>query len=466
MSQASGNPLQPSEQFTPEAKKAVFGAVLGWAIDFYDIYLPAGALTPALAFFLPTTIDASIRATLLGIIVVITLLGRPIGAVIFGHFGDVIGRKRTALIAIAGFGVMTLAIAAMPGYATLGLAAAVILIALRLVGGVFMGGEYTAANPLAMEYTPKRLRGVVGGAIQAAYPVSAVFVFLITALVYTIAPLGGNNSAYVQWGWRIPFVIGGVLALAFLVYYWRSVEESKLWQEATKRTTVKSPLKTLFSGHHLRILAQVFLTLSGLWFMSQMTATFLVPLLTTVLKLPAGPVTLSMLFANIVLVFAFLTVAQLGQRFGRRPVLMLGGLWTLTIGAAIYFFMIRNVEAHGPLGLTLALAAAGLVVVTAPWAQVTTYVTERFPTGIRASAYGVGYSLAVIIPGFYNFYLLGLGRIMPFAYGTVVIVFIGGVLLFVGAWIGPETRDVVFTAEAMEVRESPEVPGEFSPEPS
>lgn len=462
MAEASGSTLGSTEQFPPEARNAIIGAIVGWAVDFYDIYLPAGALTPALVFFLPDTISASIRGTILGIVVVITLIGRPIGALIFGHFGDVIGRKRTALIAIAGFGVMTLLIGIMPGYATWGLAAVIILVALRLIGGIFMGGEYTAANPLAMEYTPRRFRGIVGGGIQSAYPVSAVFVFLITALVYTIAPLGGVHSAYVQWGWRIPFFIGGGLALAFLIYYWRTVEESKLWEEASKRTAVKAPLKVLFAGQNLRILAQVFLMLTGLWFMSQMTATFLVPLLTTVLKLPAGSVTLAMLFANIALIVAFLAVAQLGQKFGRRPLLMLGGLWTLSVGAAIYYFMISNVAAKGPLALSLALGAAGLVVVTAPWAQATTYVTERFPTGIRASAYGVGYSLAVIIPGFYNFYLLGLSKIMPYAYGTVVIVFVGGLLLFLGALIGPETRHVEFTAEALDVVESRET----APQPS
>ncbi|MBO0730465.1 MAG: MFS transporter [Acidimicrobiaceae bacterium] len=465
---ASGNTLQDNERFPPEARNAIIGAIIGWAVDFYDIYLPAGALTPALAFFLPASIPAEIRGTILGIVVVITLIGRPIGAFIFGHFGDVIGRKRTALIAIAGFGVMTLLIAIMPGYATWGLAAVVILTILRLIGGIFMGGEYTAANPLAMEYTPKRFRGIVGGGIQSAYPLSAVFVFFITALVLSIAPVGGINSAYVQWGWRIPFLIGAGLALAFLIYYWRSVEESKLWEEATKQTAVKAPLKVLFTGQNFRILAQVFLMMTGLWFMSQMTATFLVPLLTTVLKLPAGSVTLSMLVANIALILAFLAVAQLGQKFGRRPVLILGGLWTLTVGAAIYAFMIANVQAHGPLALSLALGAAGLVVVTAPWAQATTYINERFPTGIRASSYGIGYSLAVIIPGFYNFYLLGLSKLMPFAYGTVVIVFVGGLLLLIGAWLGPETRDVVFTTEALEVVESPEAetPGEWQAEPS
>jgi MFS family permease len=446
MAEASGNTLGGGERLSPVARNAIIGAIIGWAVDFYDIYLPAGALTPALAFFLPVTIPTAIRGTILGIVVVVTLIGRPIGAIIFGHFGDVIGRKRTALIAIAGFGMMTLLMALLPGYATWGLAAVVVLTVMRLIGGIFMGGEYTAANPLAMEYCPQPLRGIVGGAIQSAYPVAAIFIFFITALVFTVAPLGGVNSAYVQWGWRIPFLIGAVLALVFLFYYWKTVEESSVWEQSAKQKAVKSPLKQLFTGSNFRVLAQIFLMLSGLWFMSQVTATFLAPFLITVLKLPAGSVTLALLFGNIALVVAFLAVAQLGQKFGRRPILILGGLWTLSLGAFIFYFLVANVLAKGPLVLSLALGAAGLVVVTAPWAQATTYINERFPTEIRASGYGVGYSLAVIIPSFFNFYLLGLAKIMPYDYGVVVLVVVGGLLLTIGALIGPETRDVEFKA--------------------
>ncbi|MBO0730604.1 MAG: MFS transporter [Acidimicrobiaceae bacterium] len=466
MAEASGSTLGGGDRLSPAGRNAIIGAFLGWAVDFYDIYLPAGALTPALAFFLPASIPADIRGTVLAVVLIVTLIGRPIGAFIFGHFGDVIGRKRTALIAIAGFGVMTLLIAIMPGYATWGLAAVMILTALRLIGGIFMGGEYTAANPLAMEYTPQRLRGIVGGVIQSAYPLASIFIFFITALVFTVAPLGGVNSAYVQWGWRIPFFIGAGLAGVFLIYYWTSVDESKLWEAATKQTAVKAPLKVLFTGQNLRVLAQVFLMMSGLWFIAQMTATYMEPLLVTVLKLPAGPVTLGLMFSNIALICSYLVFAQLGQRLGRRPMFIAGGLWTLSAGVVLFYFMIANILAKGSLIVSLALAGAALVVTVAPWAQVTTYVSERFPTGIRASGYGIGYSLAVIIPALFEFYLLGLSKLMPYAYGTVVLVFVGGLLLFIGAWIGPETRHVEFTTKALDVVERPETPGEWRPEPS
>ncbi|MBO0743424.1 MAG: MFS transporter [Candidatus Dormibacteraeota bacterium] len=453
MAEATPNPPGGRERISPVGKRAIAGAIIGWVVDFYDIYLPAGALTPALAFFMPETVPPPIRATILGVIVVVTLLGRPIGAFIFGHFGDVMGRKRTALIAIAGFGSMTLLMACMPGYATWGIAAVVILVVMRLIGGIFMGGEYTAANPLALEYTPHRLRGIVGSAIQASYPMSAIVVFFITALTFNIAPLGGPNSAYVQWGWRIPFFIGAGLAGLFFVYYWKSVEESRLWVQASKEKAVKAPLKVLFSGNNLRVLAQLCVIGTGGWFMAQSTITNLVPLLVTVLKVPAAALDLTLLFANIALVLVTLTIGQLGQWFGRRPLLILSGLWTLTAGVVIYYLLVTNILAGGSLVLTLALAALAWVVILAPPAQITTYVNERFPTGIRASAYGIGYTLPVIIPGFTNFYLLGLSKFMPYPYTMLVIVFVAGVLFAIGAAIGPETRDVEFTSKALDVVE-------------
>jgi MFS family permease len=443
---AAGTAVGGEERVSPVARNAIVAAVIGWAVDFYDIYLPAGALTPALVFFVPESVPATIRGTILGVVLVVTLIGRPIGAFIFGHFGDVIGRKQTTMIAVAGFALMTLLIAVMPGYASWGYAAVVILIILRLVDGIFMGGEYTSANPLAMEYTPRRLRGLVGGAIQSSYPLAAIFIFLITSLVFTIAPLkGGASSPYVQWGWRIPFFIGSGLGWAFLVYYWKTVQESRLWQAAAQRTRIKAPLKVLFTGQNLKTLAQVFVTLSGLWFLSQISVTYLSPFLITVLKLPAVEVTLALLFGNIALIIGYMIFAPLGQRFGRRPLFIVGGLWSLVLGPILYFLLARNSLAKGPLTLTLILATLALLLTISPWSQATTYINERFPTGIRASGYGIGYSLAVIIPSFFNFYLLGLAKLMPYAYTPMVLVFVGGLLVTIGAWLGPETKDVEFT---------------------
>src|SRR5215831_19568993 len=146
---------EKEEALTPQARRAIWGAFIGFFVDNYDIFLPVIALAPAMAYFIPGTLSPTTAAVASAMIFATTLIGRPLGAFIFGHFADTIGRKRTTIISVMGFGVVTLLIAMLPGYQHCGPAVIWILIILRLIDGIFLGGEYTSANPLAMEYCPK-----------------------------------------------------------------------------------------------------------------------------------------------------------------------------------------------------------------------------------------------------------------------------------------------------------------------
>ena len=440
MAEAAIGSTAAREELTPAAKKAIAGAFFGLAVDFYDIYLPTVALTPAIIYFQPKNLPASVVATLGFIVFAVALIGRPIGAFIFGHLGDVIGRRRTTMIAVAGFSTFTFLMALLPGYATWGYGAIALLIVLRLIDGIFMGGEYTSANPLAIEACPKHLRGVVGGLIQAAYPIAYVAIALTVTIMLGVVPAGTVDSPYVQWGWRIPFVIGAVLGLAVLVFYAR-VEESRLWEtQAQERVT--APLKDLFTGQNVRNLAQVFLMMSGPWFSVQIVISATPGLLENVLKQPARGVTNGLLVANIFLVAGYLSAALLGQRFGRRLMLIVSGVWTVVLGTLFYYLMLANASSGGTLLLTMVLYTIALCLAISPWGIVTAYLNERFPTGVRASGYGIGYSLAAIIPSFFFSYLLALARLMPYVYTPLVLIVLAGLLQIIGAWLGPETRHV------------------------
>jgi MFS family permease len=447
------------EQLTPAAKKAIVGAYLGFAVDFYDIYLPTVALTPAIAYFLSKNLPTATVATLNLVLFAVTLFGRPIGSILFGHLGDVLGRRRTTLIAIAGFAVMTFLIALLPGYASWGYASIAILIALRLIDGIFMGGEYASNNPLAMEACPKRLRGLVGGWIQSAYPTAYVAIALTVTVMLLFIPHEGLNSPYVQWGWRIPFLIGAGLGGVFLIYY-RRVEESKLWEAEAEKTRTKAPLVDLFTGLNLRKLAQVFLMMSGLWFTAQVAISATPTLLEINLKQNPQGVTYGLVVSNALLVGAMMLMAVLGQRYGRRIWLIISGVWVTLVSTVFYGLMVANAGAKGSLLLTMALYTVAMVLILSPWGIVTTYLNERFPTGVRASGYGVGYSLAVIIPSFFSFWMLGLGKLMPYVYTPLVLAVLGGILQTVGAWIGPETRDLELasTEEAARAVETGAIP--------
>jgi MFS family permease len=204
----------------PEAKSAIKGAWLGFSVDMFDVYLPVVVLAPALIYFLSPEMSATSAAIIGGSIFAATLIGRPLGALIFGSYADRIGRRKTAMIAVGGFGVATLLMAFLPGYQQLGITAVIIFVALRFVDGIFLGGEYTAASPLAMEHCPKEKRGYYGALIMTGFPLAYAAISLLTFLLLLVIPAGGLDSPYVQWGWRIPFVFGALIAFAFVAYYY------------------------------------------------------------------------------------------------------------------------------------------------------------------------------------------------------------------------------------------------------
>src|SRR5918997_2417514 len=147
------------ETLDPDAKSAIRGAWLGFFVDMFDIYLPIVVLAPALIYFVSPDLSASATAIVGGSIFAATLIGRPLGAFIFGHYADKIGRRKATIISVTGFAVGTGLIALLPGYEQWGIVAVILFILLRFVDGIFLGGEYTAASPLAMGYSPKERRG-------------------------------------------------------------------------------------------------------------------------------------------------------------------------------------------------------------------------------------------------------------------------------------------------------------------
>jgi MFS family permease len=422
------------QPLSPAARRALIAGCIGFAVDFFDIYLPILALAPVTTYFQPPGLSSTATTTIYFFIFATTLLGRPCGAVIFGHWADRIGRRRMTMISIIGFGVFTLLIACLPGYATIGIASLLLLILLRFIGGVFMGGEYTSNNTLALEMVPKERRGFVGGVLQGAYPIGFFFVSVVTSVLLRIT----TPEQYLLWGWRVAFLIGGILAFVFLLYYLR-VQESSLWLESRKSG---SPLKEVVSVHHLKSLAQIFIMMLGFWFGAQSLIGVMPGILIQQLHVPSKLVTDGLLITSFIQFFAFVGVGLLGQMIGRRLTIVLSGIAILVGGTGLYAAAIAHALSGGGLLTTTAIACLCYLLVISPWGIVTTYICERFPTQIRASGYGIGYSLAVIIPAFSGAYLLALQTMMPYAYTPVVLIALSGVLIIVGALLGPETRDV------------------------
>ncbi len=425
------------ETLPPEGRKALIGAWVGFFVDMFDIYLPVIALAPAAAYFEASNVSASTAAIISGMIFAATLVGRPIGAIVFGHFGDRIGRRRTAIVAVTGFGVTTLAIAALPGYERFGLPAVVVLILLRFVDGIFLGGEYTSATPLALEYSPKHRRGLYGALIMTGYPLAYCVIALITYGLLKVIPAEGLHSPYVQWGWRIPFVLGALLAFGFAAWYAKHVKESAAWESAPKAA---APLLELVKGRNLRSFLQVFTLMTGVWLGLDMVSAVLPGLLRKPVGLGATQVAVVLFISYAVLALAYVGAGVWSQRMGRRPYFLLAGALTTLVAPLLYWLVVGRVVTGfaGIVALTIVLN----IIVLAEWGVVSTYINERFHVGIRASGYGVGYSLAVVLPAFYAFYQAGLAKFMPLELTPLVLVALAGGFVWIGGAIGPETRNV------------------------
>lgn len=422
-------------EYRANGRKALRAAIAGFFVDMYDVYLPVIALAPAIAYFMPASATRTEAATLTALIFAVSLIGRPIGSIIFGVLGDRVGRRKTTVWVAGGFTLCTGLIALLPGYATAGWWAAGALIFLRLIDGIFLGGEYTAANPLAMEYAPRHRRGLYGALLNIGYPAALGFMTLLTMLILWMLPAGDADSAYSVWGWRIPFAIGFLISAAVFVHYLKSVPESEVW---AKTSNVGNPLRTLLSGANLRNFAVAFITSTGAWLILDGTIGVFsghFKLLGTTTEI----VNATVLVSAVIAIALFPLIGAAGQHYGRRRVFMAIALFNLVPGPIAFALAIGN---HTSAAAVIAGAAVTIVGGLLVFAMITAYIMEMFPTEVRSSGYGIAYSLPSVLPAFYPYYMLWLGTTMSYEFTPLVILVAGGALLFVGSFISKDLRHV------------------------
>lgn len=427
----SSNPVQ--------ARKAVRGAWAAFFVDLFDIYLPVIVLAPAITYFVSPDLGPVGISVVNGAIFAATLLGRPIGAFIFGHLADSVGRRRSTVIAMTGVGAATLAMALLPGYEHWGVSVVVVFVALRLLDGIFLGGQYTAANPLAMESSPKHLRGFNSALITSGFPLAYAAISLITLLLLLWLPAGDLDSPYVQWGWRLPFVLGAVMAFVLAIYYNKAITESEAFRSGGGN---KNPLKTLAQKENLKPFLQVLLMVTGFWLSLQPVAAILPGVLQGVVGQSNMESTITLVIVNVIAAISYLPLGIISQKAGRRPFFIASGIIMAILGTSLYYLLLTL--RPDSFWTTLAITTGIVVITFLPWPVLIAYINERFQTGVRASAYGLAYSLAVILPSFYFVYQTWLSALMPFEYTSLVLLAVGAVLISIGAAWGPETKDVDF----------------------
>ncbi|XNS28034.1 MFS transporter [Citricoccus nitrophenolicus] len=420
----------------PEGKAALRAGVVGNWIDNIHVFLPVTALAPAMLVLAGPAATASTGA----LIIVAMLFGRPVGGIVFGRISDRLGRTRTTRIAIAGTAVCALAIAAVPTHELLGAGTVALILALRFLGGIFVAGEYSAAIPLAMEWSTGRKRGLMSGLILSMAPwAQATIAFSVAGLLALIGP-----EHYAAWGWRLLFVIGAALSLGMFAYYRRQVADAPVFHRArtAPRTSGEpaavgerpaSGLGSLLTGRWAKAFWQVFLLMTGLWLLTYSTVLLLTERMTTdsVLDPAAVPVVIGL--ASVAQAVVMAVAGHLSTFTGRRRLFMLWGLVAAVAGPVVWWLAITT----STFLLAAVFAAVLQVITVSAYGPVSAYLSERFPTEVRSTGYGMGYSLSLVVPALYPFYLPLIEPVLGRHGSVMVLVGLGGLLLALGAALGP-----------------------------
>jgi len=363
--------------------QVLFASLIGTTIEFFDFYIYGTAAVLVFPhLFFPTTDPAS--ATLASLATFgVAFIARPIGALIFGHFGDRLGRKTTLVLALLCMGVSTFLIGMLPGYGTIGLAAPALLTLCRFGQGIGLGGEWGGAVLLAIENAPPNKRAIYGMFPQFGAPIG----FLFSGGSFLLLSQCLMGQQFLSFGWRIPFLASAALVLVGL-YVRLKITETPVFR-AAEQQRAKVPVIGVLRHHTRALISGVLICL----------ATFVLFYLMTVFALSWGTSALHysrtefLRMQLIGVLFFALTIpisAVLAER-GRRPMLVAA---TVLIG--LYGFVMAPLFQAGTIGVIIMLCV-GLALMGLTYGPLGTAVAELFPTPVRYTGSSLAFSTAGIV---------------------------------------------------------------------
>jgi MHS family shikimate/dehydroshikimate transporter-like MFS transporter len=367
----------------------VVSSIVGTAVEWYDflIYGTASALVFNKLFF-PLSDPALGTIAAFGSYGV-GFLARPLGAAIFGHFGDRVGRKAMLAMTIVIMGVGTFMIGLLPTYGQIGILAPVLLVLLRLLQGIGLGGEWAGAVLMVVENAPVKNRGLLGAMVQLGYPIGNLAAIGALALLAQLP-----EADFLAWGWRIPFLIS-ILIAGIGLYIRLRLEETPVFRELeAKKATARLPLVEVLTAHPRAFFTAVGLKLSEISYVS-IAGVFAISYVTTKLALPRSVILNALLLSAVFALVAIPAFGWLSDRIGRKTMFYASCLF-----AAVFAFpMFWLLDTRDTLTITLTVIAAiifGQIIgfgVGAPW------YSELFAARLRYSGASLGFQIGAAISG-------------------------------------------------------------------
>ena len=377
------------------ASKVAIASLIGTAVEFYDFYIYglAAALVLGSLFFPKGDPSLAVMASFLTF--GIAFVARPIGAALFGHFGDKVGRKTTLIASLLIMGISTTLIGLLPTYQQAGIIAPILLCILRFCQGLGLGGEWGGAALLATENAPKGKRALFAMFPQIGPPIG----FIAASLIFILLSKMLTAEQMMSWGWRIPFILSIVL-VGVGMYVRMSIIESHAFRNmVAKQTQAKVPLASTVRQHYKQLILGSLAAMScfTLFFL---TTVFSLQYATTQHPWQTAPLFnkidyLSMLMGAIIfMAIASPISAWLSDRIGRRPIFLIGGVATMAIG---YYFgdLINSTDiTTAAIFLSSALFIMGIL-----WTPLAAFLPEIFPTNVRYTGAAISFSFGGILGG-------------------------------------------------------------------
>ena len=374
--------------------KVVFASLIGTAVEWYDFFLYGSAAALVFgALFFPESEPAT--ATLLAFgTYALGFVARPLGGIVFGHFGDRVGRKKMLVVSLFLMGVATFAIGLLPTYATIGVAAPILLLVCRLLQGFAVGGEWGGAVLMAAEHGDDSQRGFWSSWPQAGVALGNL---LATGVLWFLAAVQ-TEEAFNSWGWRIPFLLSAVLVIVGL-WVRLSIEESPVFQETKNEMESKKsthvPLLEVFRKYPKEVFLAMGMRMAeniSYYLFTVISISFL-----TIYVGTTGDKSLILKALLIGAVVHFVTIPLIGalsDRVGRRPLYLAGA-----VGVAAWSWIFFDLIGSRSEGKIILAVVVGLVLHALMYAPQAAFFSELFGTSVRYTGASVGYQLASIFAG-------------------------------------------------------------------